>query len=51
MILVIDGVNERVLGVMKEWKLSIFNIVDKRIKFYSQNTNLLPLNLNLPLGI
>ena len=27
---------------MKEWKLSIFNIVDKRIKFYSQNTNLLP---------
>ena len=27
---------------MKAWKLSIFNIVDKRIKFYSQNTNLLP---------
>ena len=27
---------------MKGWKLSIFNIVDKRIKFYSQNTNLLP---------
>ena len=27
---------------MKEWKLSIFNIVDKRIKFYSQNTNILP---------
>ena len=27
---------------MKKWKLSIFNIVDKRIKFYSQNTNLLP---------
>ena len=27
---------------MKEWKLSIFNIVDKRIMFYSQNTNLLP---------
>ena len=27
---------------MKEWKISIFNIVDKRIKFYSQNTNLLP---------
>ena len=23
-------------------KLSIFNIVDKRIKFYSQSTNLLP---------
>ena len=29
---------------MKEWKLSIFNIVDKRIKFHSQNTNLLPPN-------
>ena len=27
---------------MKEWKLSIFNIVDKRIKFYSQNTKILP---------
>ena len=27
---------------MKEWKLSIFNIVNKPIKFYSQNTNLLP---------
>ena len=29
-------------NAMKEWKISIFNIVDKRIKFYSQNTNLLP---------
>ena len=27
---------------MKELRLSIFNIVDERIKFYSQNTNLLP---------
>ena len=27
---------------MKERSLSIFNIVDKRIMFYSQNTNLLP---------
>ena len=25
-----------------EWKVSIFKIVDQRIKFYSQNTNLLP---------
>ena len=47
MSLVIDGVNERVLSVC------IFNIVDKRIKFYSHNTNLFPpiLNLNLPLDI
>ena len=29
-------------NAMKEWKLSIFNIVEKRIKFYSQNTNLIP---------
>ena len=47
MISVIDGVNERVLRIMllknalKEWKRSIFTIVDIRIKFYSQNTNLL----------
>ena len=27
---------------MKEWKLSIFNIVDKRKKFYLHNTNLFP---------
>ena len=27
---------------VKEWKVSIFKIVDQRIKFYSQNTNLLP---------
>ena len=26
---------------LKEWKLSIFNIVDTHIKFYSNNTNLL----------
>ena len=29
-------------NALKEWKLSIFNIVDRRIKFYSHNTNLLP---------
>ena len=27
---------------LKEWKLSIFNIVDKRINIYAHNTNLLP---------
>ena len=27
---------------LKEWKVSKFKIVDQRIKFYSQNTNLLP---------
>ena len=27
---------------LKEWKVSIFKIVDQRIKFYSQNTNLMP---------
>ena len=29
-------------NALKEWKISIFKIVDRRIKFYSQNTNLLP---------
>ena len=29
-------------NALNEWKLSIFNILDKRIKFYSLNTNLLP---------
>ena len=27
---------------LKEWKLSILTLVNKRISFYSQNTNLLP---------
>ena len=41
--MVIDGVSEQVLSVMlKKWKLSIFNLADKRIKFYSHKTNLLP---------
>ena len=31
-------------NTLKEWKLSIFNIVDKRVKSYSHNTNLLSLN-------
>ena len=34
-----EGVDDNAL---KEWKGSISTIVDKRIKFYSQNTNLLP---------
>ena len=29
-------------NALKEWKVNIFKIVDQRIKFYSQNTNLLP---------
>ena len=29
-------------NALKEWKVSIFKIVDQRIKFYSQITNLLP---------
>ena len=32
---------------LKEWKVSIFKIVDQRIKFYSQNTNLLPPKPNI----
>ena len=33
-------------NALKERKVSIFKIVDQRIKFYSQNTNLYLLNLN-----
>ena len=29
-------------NALKEWKVNIFKIVDQRIKFYSQNTKLLP---------
>ena len=29
-------------SALKEWKVSIFKIMDQHIKFYSQNTNLLP---------
>ena len=31
-----------IYDALKEWKVSIFKIVDQSIKFYSQNTNLLP---------
>ena len=34
-------------NALKEWKINIFKIVDTRISFYSRNTYLLPLNLNL----
>ena len=34
-----EGVED---GALKSWERSIFSIVDKRLKFYSQNTNLLP---------
>ena len=34
-----EGVED---DALKEWKRSIFTIVHKRIKFYSQNINLLP---------
>ena len=36
---------------LKAGKVSIFKIVDKCIKFYSQNTNLLPSDLNLLFNI
>ena len=27
---------------LKDWKFNIFKIIDRRISFYSQNTNMLP---------
>ena len=41
-----EGVED---GALKAWKRSIFTIEDKRIKFYSQNTNLLPPKPKSPL--
>ena len=32
---------------LEEWKINIFKIIDTCISFYSGNTNLLPLNLDL----
>ena len=29
-------------GALKEWKLNIFRVVDRRVSFYSQNTYMLP---------
>ena len=42
---VIDGVNESMLSMhkaLKECRLSILKLVNRRVSFYSQNTNLLP---------
>ena len=48
MILVIEGVNESVeCNALKEWKLSIFYIVDKRTKSKSLISYLISLNLLL----
>ena len=33
--------------VLRECKINIFKIIDNRISFYSRNTQLLPLNINL----
>ena len=32
---------------LKDWKLGIFKIIDRRIFFYSQNTNMLPRKPNI----
>ena len=40
-IIVIVGVSESMLS-LKGLKLNIFKIIDRRISFYSQNTNMLP---------
>ena len=39
---VIVRVSESMLSALKDWKLNIFNIIDRRISFYSQNTNIFP---------
>ena len=32
---------------LKDWKSNIFKIMDRRISFYSQNTNMLPSKLKI----
>ena len=32
----------RIYFSLKDWKLNIFKIIDRRISFYSQNTNIIP---------
>ena len=36
---------------LKDWKLNIFKIMDRRISFYSQNTNMLPCKPKISLFI
>ena len=36
---------------LEDWKLNIFKIIDRRISFYSHNTNMLPVNLRLVIVI
>ena len=38
--IVIVGVSE--CDALKDWKLNIFKIIDRRNSFYSQNTNMFP---------
>ena len=35
---------------LKDWKLNIFKIIDRRISFYSQNTNMLPRKSKISYG-
>ena len=38
-----DGAEEKMLSnALNSWKVSIFNIIEKRISVYSKNLNLLP---------
>ena len=36
---------------LKDWKLNIFKIIDRRISFYSHNTNMFYVNLRLVIVI
>ena len=37
-----DGAEKNKCNALNSWKFSIFNIIEKRISFYSKNLNLLP---------
>ena len=38
------GVSEKHVkcDCLKDWKLNVFKIIDRRISFFSENTNMLP---------
>ena len=48
MITVRAGVNESMLTTLNNWKLNIFQIIAKRIFFYSNNLDLLPTKPKFP---
>ena len=39
---IVGSLNDFECDALKDWNLNIFKLIDRRISFYSQNTNMLP---------